>query len=142
MVDISVSPGVGFMQIVEKRDAETLLPIILAHTRPGTTIHSDQRAAYSNLQRCLPTVAVHRTVNHGRHFVDLAKGTHTQSIESYRSQVKAELKCMRGTTDEMLGGHLDEYLWRERYGRGINRRFDPKVTYESLITDIATQYPH
>jgi hypothetical protein len=38
MVDISVSPGVGFMQIVEKRDAETLLPIILAHTRPGITI--------------------------------------------------------------------------------------------------------
>jgi hypothetical protein len=131
------------MQIVEKRDAETLLPIILAHTRPGTTIHSDQWAAYRDLQRCLPTVAVHRTVNHhSRHFVDHATGTHTQSIESYRSQVKAELKCMRGTTDEMLGGHLDEYLWRERYGRGINRRFDPKVTYESLITDIATQYPH
>jgi hypothetical protein len=49
---------------------------------------------------------------------------------------------MKGTTDEMLGGHLDEYLWRERYGRGINRRFGPKVTYKSLITDIATQYPH
>jgi hypothetical protein len=90
------------MQIVEKRDAETLLPIILAHTRPGTTIHSDQWAAYRDHQRCLPTVAVHRTVDYNRHFVDHATGTHTQSIESYWCQVKAKLKCMRGTTDEML----------------------------------------
>ena len=34
--------------------------------------------------------------------------------------MKTKLKSMRGTTDEMLGGHLDEYMWRERYGRGVN----------------------
>ena len=136
-----MSPGVGFMEIVEKRDAAILLPIILAHTRPGTTIHSDQWAAYRDLHRRLPTVVAHRTVNHSRHFVDPTTGAHTQAIESYWSQVKTKLKSMRGTTDEMLGGHIDEYMWRERYGRGVNGKFDPKAAYTSLIADIATQYP-
>ena len=78
---------------------------------------------------------------HSRDFVDPTTGAHTQAFESYWSQVKTKLKSMRGTTDEMLGGHLDEYMWRERYGRGVNGKFDPKAAYTSLIADIPTQYP-
>ena len=36
----------GFMQIVPNRQRVTLLPIIQAHTLPGTIIHSDDYAIY------------------------------------------------------------------------------------------------
>ena len=79
MVDTSQQSALGFMQIVQRRDAATLLPIIQAHINPGTEIHSDQWAAYGNVET-LPGVAAHRTVNHSLEFV-AADGTHTQHIE-------------------------------------------------------------
>ena len=65
------------MQVVDKRDAATLLPIIQQHTRPGTIIHSDQLAVYRDLAARLPTVACRKTVNHSRHFVDPQTGAHS-----------------------------------------------------------------
>ena len=38
MVDTSQSPALGYMEVVSLRDAATLLPIIQAHTAPGTII--------------------------------------------------------------------------------------------------------
>ena len=76
MVDTSQQPALGFMQIVQRRDAATLLPIIQAHINPGTEI---QWAVYGNVGT-LPGVAAHRTVNHSLEFV-AADGTHTQHVE-------------------------------------------------------------
>ena len=43
------------------RNAATLLPIIRAHTAPGTIIHSDEWAAYSRISRDIPNLQ-HATV--------------------------------------------------------------------------------
>jgi hypothetical protein len=87
LVDTSTSPSLGYMEILRKRDAATLLPIINAHTAQGTIIHSDMWAAYRRVQQLPPVAALH-TVNHSRHFVDPITGVHTQNIESYWNRVK------------------------------------------------------
>ena len=81
------------MQIVPDRTAQTLLPLIQQHVRPGTVVHSDQWSAYSTVAS-LPNVESHATVNHSLHFVDPATGVHTQAIESYWNRAKPKLKKM------------------------------------------------
>ena len=120
MVDVSHSPGLGYMEIVQRRDAATLLPIIQAHSAPGTIIHSDEWSAYRRVSS-LPTVASHATVNHSLHFVDPATGTHTQNIESYWGRVKRRIKNMKGCRASELPSYLDELtvhvegtLWKDQ----------------------------
>ena len=69
LVDTSFTPAVGYKEIMQQRDAATLLPIIQSHTAPGTIVHSNQWAAYNNVQS-LPTVSLHQTVNHSVELVD------------------------------------------------------------------------
>lgn len=72
------------MEIVGRRDAATLLPIIQTHIAPVTEIHSDQWAAYTHVAG-LPNVSTHSVVNH---FVDPVTDTHTQHTESYWNRIK------------------------------------------------------
>ena len=111
MVDVSHSPALGYMQIVARRDAATLLPIIQQHVGPGTIIHSDQWRAYSRVAS-LPNVASHATVNHSVEFVDSTTGVHTENVESYWNRVKIKLKRMRGCHELELSGYLDEFVAR------------------------------
>ena len=124
MVDASQSPGLGYMEIVPAHDAGTLLPILRA---PGTTIHSDQWRAYATVNT-IPAVTAHGIVNHSLHFVDLATGVHTETV-------KTKLKRMKGCDSNQLASYLDEFLWRERYGKTGNEAL------RNIMHDISTQYP-
>ena len=115
------------MEVVQRRDAGTLLPIIQGHTAPGTIVHSDDWAAYRRVQG-LGNVAAHNVVNHSLHFVDPVTGVHTQHVESYWNRVKTKLKRMKGCHASQLPSYLDEFLWRERYG---------KTAWDSILQDIA-----
>ena len=122
MVDVSHTPALGYMQIVSKRDAATLLPIIQQHVARGTKIYSDQWAAYRQVST-LPNVASHHTVNHSVEFVNSVTGVHTENIESYWNRAKIKLKRMRGCHELELSGYLDEFMWRERHGRTTKEAF-------------------
>ena len=134
LVDTSHPPALGYMQVVHQRDAATLLPIVQAHTLPGTIIHSDDWAAYRRVAS-LPNVAQHDTVNHPVEFVNSTTGTHTQNIESYWNKTKIKFKRMKECHASMLPSHLDEFMWRERVGETANEAFN------NIIRDIADQYP-
>ena len=133
MVDTSQTPSLGFMQMVDTRDAATLLPIIRAHTAPGTIIHSDEWAAYRRISQDIPHLQ-HATVNHSVEFVNPTNGVHTQNIESYWNRVKKKFKTMKGVHSHQLPSYLDEFMWRERYGTSSEQAFD------SIILDISLQY--
>jgi transposase-like protein len=122
------------MQVVQRRDAATLLPIIQTRTAPGSIVHSDAWAAYRRVQG-LGNVAAHNVVNHSLNFVDPVTGVHTQHVESYWNRVKTKLKRMKGCHAGQLPSYLDEFLWRERYGKTGGE------AWISIIRDIAGQYP-
>ena len=111
MCDTSEEPALGYMELVDSRDAATLLPIIQAHVHPGTIIWSNCWAAYNNVH-LLPPVQSYSSVNHSIEFVD-SSGVHTNHIESYWNRVKIKIKRMRGCHRSMLASYLDEFMWRE-----------------------------
>ena len=120
----------AFLVVVEDRSADTLIPIIQDKIRPGTTIHSDEWAAYNALG---DHGFEHLTVNHSLHFVDPTTGAHTQRIESLWAAAKAKLKAMRGTYRDMLPTYLAEFLWRRKYGRR-------GTAFENIVEHISEQF--
>ena len=134
MVDVSHTPALGYMEVVPRRDAATLLPIIQQHLHPGSVVHSDEWAAYNQVQH-LPNVSQHSAVNHSISFTNPINGTHTQNIESYWNRVKTKVKRMKGVHEDLLTSYLDEFMWRERHGKTYN------VAMQNLCRDIALRYP-
>lgn len=92
-----------------RRDASTLLGIIKKHGRPGTTVMTDEWAAY----RALPTLGYqHLTVNHSQNFVDPSTWANTQTIESTWRALRRGSLSAGGTAQRNLAYHLFEYMWR------------------------------
>ena len=115
LIDRNSEPSVSYLEVVEDRSAETLLPIIQAVCLPGTIIYSDCWAAYKRIQERLGFE--HRCVNHSdrRHRFVSADGIHTQRIESYWNKCKTRLKSMKGLYAHLIPGFLNELMWRERH---------------------------
>ena len=103
----------GFLLPVPRRDAVTLLPIIIRWIAPGTTIWSEQWAAYNNLANIS---FQHRTVNHTLHFVDPNTLLTMNRVEAMWQHAKSKLKAMMGPTNrDMIQDHLAEFMWSQRF---------------------------
>ena len=76
-----------FLEVVERRDKHTLLPIILEKVAQGSTVITDCWKAYDDLKHSF----THLTVNHSLNFVDPNTGAYTQNIENLWWQIKRQL---------------------------------------------------
>ena len=101
LVDVSQQPALGYMELVSRRDAQTLLPIIQAHVLPGTIIYSDEWAAYNQVQN-IPNVTAHAIVNHSLHFVDTQACSYSKHRELLE-QGKVQDKAYEGSTPPSAG---------------------------------------
>ena len=117
----------AFMISVDDQSAATLSPIIERYIKPGTTILSDEWAAY-NLNP--PANFTHLTVNHSIHFV--VPGIHTLTIESTLGQAKKKMGNSMTTNPELLDTYLDEYCWKKRHNENI---------FTNLVMEIRRKYP-
>ena len=119
------------VEFVDKRDHETLIPIITRHCRPGVTINSDGAKIYRRLDHMN---YIHNVVIHKNCFVDPLTKTHMNWIENFWANLKSVLKAVRGSQGSMLDGHIDEYIYR------YNRKKDGDL-FNLMLNDIATLYP-
>ena len=122
---IDTTTNYGFLTFIPDRSAATLIPIIQQFILLGSTIHSGQWAGYNRIPN-IPVVPpyTHETVNHTLHFVDPNTHAHTNAVECMWKNCKRRFKAMLGVHSTMLPSHIDEFMWRQQYGRTHVDAFD------------------
>ena len=105
--------GRCWLEIVPRRNAATLEPIMINHLLPGTVVMSDAWGGYANVGTINNGVYVHEIVVHAHNFVDpLRADIHTQGIEGLWMQVKRKLRYQAGTSRELFQSYIAEFQWR------------------------------
>ncbi|KAH8032982.1 hypothetical protein HPB51_004830 [Rhipicephalus microplus] len=123
---------------VDKRDAATLGSLIAKHILPGTTVYSDEWAAYQCIPRLVdangtPLNLDWHTVNHSVNFVDPTTGANTQRIERVWQKAKRRLvRNSNKTTTSLMPAHLAWLWWKS-----INARPNVKDPFLRLMEVIA-----
>uniref|UniRef100_A0A0L8H004 ISXO2-like transposase domain-containing protein n=1 Tax=Octopus bimaculoides TaxID=37653 RepID=A0A0L8H004_OCTBM len=122
----------GFLVFVPDRSSETLLPLIKKFIKPSTTVYSDCLSAYNGITEIDVTPKFsHFKVNHSENFVDPTTGVHTNSVECYWKNARLRFKTMMGVHTDIVESYLDEFLWREQYGKTRNECFKNVVKHLS-----------
>lgn len=124
--------------VVENAKAYTLQGLVRSHVAPGSTVYTDEAAAYRDLQGSYK----HHTVNHGAGQCAQHFDNHTNSIESVRALLKRQII---GIHHWVSPKHLDRYVaemsWRfNARAMGKGERFNAlieqavgRLTYKELI---------
>lgn len=112
---------VGMMRRVQDRSGERLTECIKEWCLPGSIIVTDGWRGYSGVKEM---GFEHEVVVHEDHFVDPETGVHTNAVESWWQRCKRRFKRILGTSEELLCSYLDEFLWRERYGKTMSERWE------------------
>ena len=104
LVDTAHESALGYIELVPRGDAATLLSIIQAHVYRNTTIFSDEWSAYNRVQmsstmRQLTTPSTLWTLQQG----------YTQNVESYWNRVKGKFERMKVHLHQ-LPSYLDEFM--------------------------------
>ena len=124
----------GYFEGVERRDVVTLLPIIARCVRIGTEVHSDDWAAYRQMDHHIHSVSHHQAVVERLHLVDPVTGIHTREVESCRNNLKLGQKKGRGIEREDMQSYLDEKMWRQW------RAENPQNAMNNFLAVLAGQY--
>lgn len=115
--------------LVEKKDSQTLIPIIQHHILPGSTIYSDKGGSYSNLGAL---GYIHATADLSEPSVDEA-GIHTQNIERCWQVARAWV-LRSGNKVSMYLKYLARYLFIRAYPK------DERVHH--FLKSAAQLHPH
>ena len=133
MISTEHRPCHGYFEVVRRRNRATLMQILQRVLLPGSEIHTDDWAAYRNLQLHLPNVTIHRTVVHQNNFVDPITGIHTQEVKSAWARLKYHVKWEKGIRQGDVQDFLNEQMWRD--WRGLDALF------ENVMALVCTYYP-
>lgn len=138
--------GNVYLERVDRRNSETLIPIIKRMVKKRSMIFTDEWRAY----RSLPKLFVrsrdgsrrynrftHMTVNHSRNFVNRQTGAHTQNIERTWLEVRKKFKRMQGTSKAHFDSYLAEYMWR----RNVVGIYSNALVFSGILEEIKNQYP-
>lgn len=118
-----------FLIPVDKRDKETLIPLIVENVEQGSRIVTDCWAAYNDLQE---HGFVHETVNHSENFIDPDTGANTQKVENLWRCIKRTLPDTHKVNEE-FNLVLAEYLWRRYHTHRKNDLFEEFLKNASLM---------
>lgn len=119
--------------VVEKRNKETLIPIIQREVEQNSTIYTDEWRAYSTLDEIGYT---HKTVNDSQFYVS-QDGSHTNTVEVTWHHLKTKLlRKMFGVPNHLLSSYLIEESVRSKYSNGFeffNKFIEilPKILYDN-----------
>lgn len=127
---VKVGSAKCFMVPVARRNKETLLPLIRQYIAPGSTIVSDEWAAYQDSDH--DPNYTHLTVNHSQHFVDPITGACTNHIESTWQKAKQKHKQRYGTHQSLLDTYLAEFMWRKLF---------PVNAFHHFLEQVRELYP-
>ncbi len=116
--------------LVENRKSSTLIPLILDNVKSGSTIVSDEWAAYKQIPK---HGFVHETVNHKKNYVNPETGFHTQAIERAWLEGKKWFSRARSAGPH-LQSHLDLICWR------AYRRNNPNGLLGAFLEDVRDYY--
>jgi transposase-like protein len=89
--------------VVPNNRRNTLLPAVMAHVAPGSTLYTDSLRSYEDARTS--AAYVHRVINHAKAYVE--GRVHTNSIENFWSVLK---RTLGGTYVAPRPKHLDAYL--------------------------------
>lgn len=100
--------------LVERRNAATLLLIIQRYIRPGTMVYSGQWCAYCNIVTDLNSYK-YRTVNRPRYFcrsgICSAYSERRGYIDAWKNEEKSSMR-RHGST---IALHLIKFMWWQRF---------------------------
>ena len=88
LADCQYVPAKGYMEIVPRRDRQTLTAAINRVLRPNSVITSDEWRGYARLSQFVQNCIRHDTVNHTYNFVNPVNGAHTQVTDSVTKLLK------------------------------------------------------
>jgi hypothetical protein len=136
---------IGAFELVPDRKQVTILPLIQKYILPGTKIWSDRAAIYVDNRYDPPHSHItpipvnppylHESVNHKREFRDPITQCCTNGVELLWKNMKIKNKAMSGTSKEKLPSYLDEFQWRQLYGKKTPAAFD------NILQQISVFYP-
>jgi len=122
------NPQRCFLEIVAKRDEQTLTEVIMRRVHPRAFIITDGWKSYTNLSNI---GFRHKSVNHSKNFLCPEDPTiHTQGVENMWRCLRRFLNSKGSYSRRHLQSYIDEFIFRKHFTN----------PFESIVSAIAERH--